>query len=227
MKLTYHGHSCFELQTADCNVIIDPFLSGNPLAVIKAEDVRVQYILVTHGHADHVGDAEAIARNNDATIIAPYELAVYFAQKGLKIHPMQHGGKFNFPFGTVKLTLAFHGSAIEVDGKFIYAGNPGGFVITAEGKTIYHAGDTALFSDMKLIGERHDVDMAILPIGDNFTMGPEDALEAAKWVKAKRVVPMHYNTFDLIKQDAEAFSKDLAREGIEGVVLAPGQSVEV
>jgi L-ascorbate metabolism protein UlaG (beta-lactamase superfamily) len=227
MKLTYHGHSCVEVEHGPHRLIFDPFLSGNPNADKRPEDIRVQYVLLTHGHGDHVGDAEQIAKQNDATIIAPYELAMYFAQKGIKVHPMQHGGKWNFEFGTVKLTLAFHGSGLEVGNQLLYAGNPCGILLTMEGKTFYHAGDTALFGDMKLIGERHNIDVAALPIGDNFTMGPEDAVDAAVWLRAKHVIPIHYDTFDLIKQDTESFVSELKARGIEASALKPGESLTI
>lgn len=227
MKLTYHGHSCFLAEAGGKSVIIDPFLTGNPKAVAKAEDIKVDAVLVTHGHSDHLGDAIDIAKRNNAPIIAPFELAVYCGGKGAPIHPMHLGGAHEFEFGRVKLTIAFHGSGVEEDGKAIYAGNPCGFLLTMQGKTFYHAGDTALFGDMKLIGELHKIDAAALPIGDNFTMGPEDAVIAAGWIKAGKVIAMHYNTWPLIEQDAAAFAARLQSAGIEGVVLQPGQSAEV
>jgi L-ascorbate metabolism protein UlaG (beta-lactamase superfamily) len=226
MKITYHGHACFEVEHEGHRLIIDPFLSGNEKADIKAEDVKVEAILLSHGHGDHVGDTEAIAKANDAVIIAPFELAMYFGRKGFKVHPMHLGGAHVFPFGRVKLTLAFHGSGIELPDRIEYAGNPCGFLITMGGKTFFHAGDTGLFSDLKLIGDRNQIDVAALPIGDNFTMGPEDGLLAAQWVQAKAVIPMHYDTFELIAQDGAQFCKDLAEFGMTGKPLTPGQSVQ-
>jgi L-ascorbate metabolism protein UlaG (beta-lactamase superfamily) len=227
MKLTYHGQSTFVVEEGEHRIIIDPFLNGNPKAVIKAKDVKVEAVLLTHGHGDHVADAEEIARANDATIIACNELAGYYARKGLKTHPLHIGGGRDFAFGRVKLTLAFHGSGIDTDDGMLYVGPPTGILLTMSGKTLYHAGDTGLFGDMKLIGELNKIDVAALPIGDNFTMGPDDALHAAEWVKARYVIPMHYNTFPLIAQDGEGYVKSLKERNIEGVYLAPGQSFEV
>ena len=224
MKVTFHGQRCVQVETESTSIIFDPFLKGNPVAKLDPKDVKVDVILLTHGHGDHVGDAEQIAKDNDALIIAPNELAVYMGWQGCKVHPMHIGGSYQFPFGRVKLTPAFHGSGYVVEDKkeIIYMGMPAGILLTVEGKTIYHAGDTALFGDMKLIGERENIDLALLPIGDNFTMGPEDALLAAEWLKAKKVVPIHYNTFPLIKQDGHAFVNALRDKGIDGTVLEVG-----
>ncbi|EIT85454.1 metal-dependent hydrolase [Fictibacillus macauensis ZFHKF-1] len=224
MKITFHGQSAVEVQTKTHSIWIDPFISGNGQAVIDVSDVKPDVILLTHGHSDHAGDAEQIARANDSLIIAPFELANYFAAKGLNVHPMHIGGGHQFDWGHVKLTQAFHGSSItEEDGTVIYTGMPAGLLLTVEDKTIYHAGDTALFSDMKLIGERNNVDVAFLPIGDNFTMGPDDAALAAEWIGANITIPMHYNTFPLIEQDGHKFVASLKGEG---KVLEPGQSIE-
>lgn len=222
-KVTYLGHSAFLVEGSKVSLIIDPFLKNNPKAAKKPEEIKVGYVLLSHGHGDHLGDALEIAKANNATIIAPFELAGYCASKGAQIHPMHIGGGFNFPFGRVQLTIAHHGSATD-DG--VYTGNPCGFLITMDGKTLYHAGDTALFYDMKLIGELHPVDLALLPIGDNFTMGGADAVKAAELVNAKRTIPMHYDTFDLIKADPKKFVEELSRKGIKGEVLPVGQSTE-
>ncbi|MCL6517947.1 metal-dependent hydrolase, partial [Alicyclobacillus sp.] len=166
---------------------------------------------------------------NDATIIATAELATYMSWQGAKAHGMNLGGSFAFPFGRVKMTQAFHSSSftVEDEKKIIYTGMPGGFVVEFGGKTVYHAGDTGLFGDMKVIGERHSIDIAFLPIGDNFTMGPDDAALAAQWVRAKLVIPIHYNTFPVIQQDPNRFVQLLQASGIEGRVLRPGESTEV
>ena len=229
MNITFLGHSCVQIQTGTHTLIIDPFLTGNPVAAREAGEIQADAVLLTHGHNDHVGDAESIAKRNDAVIIAPNELAVYMGWQGCKVHPMHIGGGHTFDFGRVKLTQAYHGSGYELPDQqtIIYMGMPAGLLLEIEGKTIYHAGDTALFGDMKLLGELHQIDLAFLPIGDNFTMGPDDALLAAQWVGAKRVIPMHYNTFPLIEQDGQAYTKALAGVGIEGILLEPGESKEL
>lgn len=226
MKITFGGHSCFLIESGSHKIIIDPFLSGNPLAGFTADSVDAQFILVTHGHADHLGDTMNIARRTGATIIAPNELAVYCQKQGLAVHPMHIGGSWEFPFGKVKLTPAMHGSAIINEQEIIYTGNPCGFLLWIGGQILYHAGDTGLFGDMKLIGEYTPVDLAMLPIGDNFVMGPDDAVEAAKFVRARHVIPMHYNTFDLIRQDPEVFKRKLT--GIARcTILRPGEALEL
>ncbi len=195
MKVSYHGHSVVKIETNGKVILIDPFLTGNPKTDLKAEDVKVDAILLSHGHGDHVGDTVELAKKNNAVVVAPFELATFLSWQGVNTHPMHIGGSHEFDFGKVKFTQAFHGSSyIDEENKTItYTGMPAGILFTAEEKTLYHAGDTALFSDMKLIGELNNIDVAFLPIGDNFTMGPEDAVLAAKWVQAKTVVPMHYN----------------------------------
>ncbi|MCF6138217.1 metal-dependent hydrolase [Pseudalkalibacillus berkeleyi] len=226
MKVTYYGHSVVAIETNGKTIWIDPFISGNGQCHISADDVKADVILLTHGHNDHVGDTVDIAKRNNSLVVAPFELANYLATKGIETHPMHIGGAYHFDFGKVKLTQAFHGSSYaEEDGSVVYTGMPAGILFTAEDKTVYHAGDTALFSDMKLIGEQNYIDMAFLPIGDNFTMGPEDASIAASWLKANTVVPIHYNTFPVIEQDPEAFVNDL--EGKKGRVLKSGESVEL
>ena len=230
MKIIFHGHSCFQITTQQSSIIIDPFLTGNPLAQTDPEKVKVEAILLTHGHGDHVGDAVKIAKNNDALVVAPYELAMFMQKKGLKVHPMHIGGSREFSFGKVKLTQAIHGSAfLDDDGNITYTGNPCGYLLTIEHKTIYHAGDTGLFGDMKkVIGEYHDIALAMLPIGDNFVMGPQDAVIAAKWLGAEKVIPMHYNTFDVIRQDTEQFKKKLeADTDAEAIILKPGEVYEL
>ncbi|MDT8859402.1 metal-dependent hydrolase [Alkalihalobacillus sp. MEB130] len=227
MKISYHGHSVVQIETNKKKIIIDPFITGNGLTDLDANDLEVDVILLTHGHNDHVGDTVELAKRNNALVIAPNELAVYLGWQGVNVHPMHIGGAHQFDFGTVKLTQAFHGSAytIEEEQKIVYTGMPAGILFTAEGKTIFHAGDTALFSDLKLIGERNTIDVAFLPIGDNFTMGPEDASIAAEWLQAKRVVPIHYNTFPVIEQNPNEFADNLS--GKKGLALAVGESIEL
>lgn len=227
MKLSFHGHSVVKVETSGTSIIIDPFIRGNGKTDLKVDDIKVDYILLTHGHNDHVGDTVEIAKKNNATVIAPFELATWLGWQGVNVHAMQIGGSHQFDFGAVKLTQAFHGSSIENEEAqtITYTGMPAGLLVKAEGKTVYHAGDTALFSDMKLIGELNEVDVAFLPIGDNFTMGIEDAVIAAKWLKAKQVVPIHYNTFPVIEQDPIIFMKQLP-DGV-GKVLEIGDGIEI
>ena len=224
-RVRWLGHAALLLETDGKHVLIDPFLTGNAKAAAKAAEVPADYILVSHGHGDHVGDAEAIARRTGAPVVCNYEISEWFKAKGVKAHGMQHGGGFRFPFGRVKLTLAFHGSMLPdgADG-----GNPCGFLITCnDGKKVYDAADTGLFGDMALIGEE-GIDLAVLPIGDNYTMGPDDALRAVKLLRPKKVLPIHYDTFDLIKQDAAAWAERVRKETpAQPVVLKPGEWADV
>lgn len=226
MEIHYYGHSTVQINHQGSSIIIDPFITNNPAANANVDDIKVQYILLTHGHGDHVDDVVRIAKNNDATVIATFELATYFSWQGVKVHTMNTGGSRMFDFGRVKLTQAFHSSGLVLDDekKIVYMGMPNGLLLSIGGKTIYHAGDTSLFGDMKTLGELYQIDLAFLPIGDNFTMGPEDALIAARWIKAKKVVPIHYNTFDLIKQDGHAFVAELKQKGMDGQVVEPGET---
>jgi L-ascorbate metabolism protein UlaG (beta-lactamase superfamily) len=224
MKLTYYGHSAFLLQNGSTNILIDPFLDGNPLSPVRAEQVNAQYIIVTHGHGDHLGDAIPIAKRCNATIVAINELADYVASKGAKAHNMHIGGSHQFPFGRIKFTIAHHGSCAP-DGT--YTGNPSGVLITINGKTIYHTGDTGLFYDMKLIGEMNPVDVMLLPIGDNYTMGIDDAVKAVELTKPKFVIPMHYNTFPVIHADPNLFLQAIQAKGFRGTILQPGDSLDV
>jgi L-ascorbate metabolism protein UlaG (beta-lactamase superfamily) len=226
MRLTYLGHSCFLVETTKARLLLDPFLNDNPSAKIKAADVKCDFILVSHGHEDHSGDALEIAKKCGATIVANYEIAEYFGAKGAKTHGMNPGGGFNFPFGRVKLTLAHHTSSVEAGLHPIYLGVPCGLLIQADGKTLYHAGDTALFMDMQLIG-RAGLDAALLPIGDNFTMGPEDAVTALDFLRPKIAVPIHYNTWPIIAQDPAAFAGRAAQSGHSVKVMKTGDLLDV
>lgn len=224
LKATFLGHSCVSITNGKQNIIIDPFLTGNPQATVKAEDIKVDFILATHGHGDHLGDAVDIAKRNNATIIAPNELAIYVQKQGAEAHNMHIGGAYQFPFGRVKLTIAHHGSAAG-DG-LEYTGNPCGFLIFMDGKTIYHAGDTGLFYDMKLIGEMNEIDLAFLPIGDNFTMGVTDAVKAVEFLNPKKVVPIHYKTWPVIDTEPTDFADKLKGTSTEVVIIKPGKSLE-
>ncbi len=200
MNLTYYGHSCFSVTVNHKKLLFDPFITGNELAKdIDIDAIEADYILLSHGHFDHVADAESIAKRTGATIIAAYEIAMWFAGKGIKKYqPMNTGGKWKFDFGTVKCVNAIHSSGLP-DGS--YGGNPIGFIIKSDEQNFYYSGDTALTLDMQLIPMFADIDFAILPIGDNFTMGMEDAVQAAKMVQTKMVIAVHYDTFGFIKID--------------------------
>jgi L-ascorbate metabolism protein UlaG (beta-lactamase superfamily) len=225
MKITWYGHACFLIETDTAKLLVDPFISGNPLAPVQADNVKTDYILVSHGHGDHLGDTIEIAKRTGATVISNFEIQNWLVNQGIKkVHPQHIGGGFDYPWGRVKLTIAHHGSALP-DGS--YGGNPCGFLFYIQGKKIYHACDTGLFFDMKLIGEE-GIDLAILPIGDNFTMGPKDALRAVKLIEPKQVVPIHYDTFDIIKQDPYAWAANVEKESsAKATVMKPGDVLEL
>ncbi|WP_322807287.1 metal-dependent hydrolase [Thermanaerothrix sp.] len=221
LTLTWYGHATLGLKIGDYDVLVDPFFSGNPAASTTADKVKAQFILVSHGHGDHVGDTVAIAKRTGALVISNFEICNWLAAKGVKTHAQHIGGGHRHPFGYLKLTQALHGSALP-DGS--YGGNPAGFLLTTpEGKKVYIAGDTGLFGDMRLIGEE-GLDLAVLPIGDNYTMGPEDALRAVKLLQPKHVIPIHYDTFNLIAQDARAWAQRVEQETTAKVhLLRPGE----
>ncbi|MCC7358580.1 MAG: metal-dependent hydrolase [Anaerolineales bacterium] len=221
ITFTWLGHGTSQLVIGGHTILVDPFLTDNPTAAAKPEDVNPEFILVSHGHFDHVADLIPIARRTGAQVIANNEIAVWASGQGLKAHGQHIGGGHAWLFGYVKLTQALHGSALP-DGS--NGGNPAGFLITAEGKRVYLACDTGLFGDMALIGEE-GIDLAVLPIGDNFTMGPADALRAVKLIQPRHVIPVHYNTFDLLKQDVSAWKAQVEAATTAQVhVLLPGES---
>ncbi|MBE0698846.1 MAG: metal-dependent hydrolase [Anaerolineaceae bacterium] len=221
-KITWYGHAALGLETGGYHILVDPFLSHNPAASIAADQVQADFILLSHGHGDHIGDTQDIARRTGALVISNFEIASWLSAKGTKTHGQHLGGGFNHPFGYLKLTLALHGSSMP-DGS--YGGNPAGFLLTTkENQKIYLAMDTGLFGDMRLIGEE-GIDLAVLPIGDNFTMGPVDALRAVKLIQPKHVIPIHFDTFDLIAQDVKAWAQKVQAEtGAQPHVLKPGES---
>jgi L-ascorbate metabolism protein UlaG (beta-lactamase superfamily) len=223
VKVTYYGHACFAAQVAGKTLLFDPFITGNELAkAIDVNTVPSDYILISHGHADHMADAAEIAKRTGATIVSNYEVTVWFNQKGLpKTHPLNHGGGWQFDFGRVKFVNAIHSSSLP-DGT--YGGNPGGFVVESADGSFYYSGDTALTMDMKLIGESARLAFAALPIGDNFTMGIDDAIKAAEFVRCHEILGLHYNTFPLIKIDPPAAIERFkaARQHLH--LLLPGES---
>jgi L-ascorbate metabolism protein UlaG (beta-lactamase superfamily) len=223
--LTWYGHAALGLETGGYQLLIDPYFTGNPAATASADKVKPDFILVTHGHGDHLGDTVAIAKRTDAAVISNAEIAGWLGKQGLKVHAQHLGGGYTHPFGYLKLTLALHGSGLP-DGS--YGGNPAGFLLTTnDGQKIYMAGDTGLFGDMKLIGEE-GLDLAVIPIGDNYTMGPDDALRAVKLLTPKHVIPIHFGTWDLIAQDPHAWAARVAKETKTQVhVLKPGDSFQL
>ncbi len=226
MKITYYGHNTLHIQAGTHNIIIDPFISGNPLVKDKqlVETLPADYILLTHAHQDHILDAEAMAKRTGATIVSNYEIAMHYSAKDIKAHPMNHGGSWQFDFGRVSYVNAIHTSSFP-DGS--YGGQPGGFIIEAYGKTVYIAGDTALTLDMQLIPLRWNLDLAILPIGDNFTMGYKDAIFASEFVACNRVLGVHYDTFGYIEIDHVAAKKAFKAVEKELLLLPIGEQIHV
>ena len=225
MKITYYGHASLSIEVNGKNIIVDPFISANELAKhIDVNSLKADYILITHAHGDHILDVETIATNTGATIVSNAEIAGYYEAKGFKTHPMNHGGSWQFDFGKVKYVNAVHSSSFP-DGS--YGGQPGGFVIEADNKNVYIAGDTALTYDMKLISMRNPLDLAILPIGDNFTMDVDDATIAAEFLQVTTVLGYHYDTFGYIKIDHEIAKQKFANKHKELILLPVGNSIEI
>lgn len=222
ISFTWLGHSAFSMDIDGHKILFDPFLTGNPLAAASPEQIEAEMILLSHAHGDHVGDTIAIARRTGAKVVANAEIATWAQKQGVKSHPQNTGGSWDHGFVYVKQTIAFHSSSFP-DGS--YGGQPNGFVLTSKNRQrIYFAGDTALFSDMQLIGEA-GIDVAFLPIGDNYTMGTDDALQAVKLIRPKYVVPMHYNTFELIMADVAGWANRINNEtGAQPIILDPGGS---
>ncbi|QEK11056.1 metal-dependent hydrolase [Crassaminicella thermophila] len=224
MKIQFLGHSCFYIEEGNFKALIDPFLTNNPQSSAKPSDFNdLTHIFVTHGHGDHLGDTVEIAKNNNATVVTNYEIALYLEKEGVTAHPMHIGGRTKFDFGTIKMTPALHGSGIETENGLVYGGNPCGFVIEVNGKKVYHAGDTGLTMDMKLL-EVENIDLALLPIGGNFTMDMEDAARAVGFIQPKKVIPMHYDTFPVIKADSNTFKEKV--HNTEVIILNPNEIYE-
>ncbi len=227
IKYTYIGHGTHYLEIGDKKVLVDPFLTDNPSTNVSPDSVEADYILISHGHGDHVADLTSIAKRTGAMIIANFEIISWLQKQGIpeaQTHAQHIGGGYQYDFGYVKLTIAHHGSGLP-DGS--YGGNPAGFLITAENTKIYLACDTGLFDSMRLYGEE-GIDLCVLPIGDNFTMGPDDALRAVKMIRPKIAVPCHYNTWPLIEQDAQAWARRVEAETDTNIrVLQPGSSLEI
>jgi L-ascorbate metabolism protein UlaG (beta-lactamase superfamily) len=225
MKITFYGHASLCIEVGGKHILVDPYISANPNAShIDINELKADYILLTHAHGDHVLDVEYIVSRTNATIVSNAEIAGYYAAKGFKSHPMNHGGSWKFDFGKVKYVSAIHSSSFP-DGT--YGGNPGGFVIEGEHKNIYISGDTALTMDMKLIPMRTKLDLAIFPIGNNFTMDVEDAVLASDFVDCDKVLGIHYDTFGYIEIDHEEAIRKFFDKGKDLMLLAIGESIEL
>lgn len=226
MKITHYGHSTFEIKIDGIHILVDPFITGNEHLKGKVElkDIKANFILLTHAHQDHTLDAEAIAKNTGAVIVSNFEIASHYEKKGIEVHPMNHGGNWSFEFGNVKYVNAVHTSSFP-DGS--YGGQPGGFVIEGEHKNIYIAGDTALTMDMKLIPLQTKLDLAILPIGDNFTMGIDDAILASDFVECDKILGCHYDTFGYIEIDHEEAKRKFYEKSKDLMLLEIGENIEL
>lgn len=225
MKITFYGHACIGIEINQYFILVDPFISANPKAShIDLESIKADYILLTHAHQDHILDAEQIAKRCGSKIISNYEIVTYFSALGINGHPMNHGGSWSFDFGLVKYVNAIHTSSFP-DGS--YGGQPGGFIVQTNDKTIYIAGDTALTYDMKIIPMSFNLDLAILPIGDNFTMGVDEAIQASNFVDCNRVMGYHFDTFGYIEINHDEATKSFSSENKELILLEIGNSIEI
>jgi L-ascorbate metabolism protein UlaG (beta-lactamase superfamily) len=223
MKITFYGHAALGIEIKGKHIVVDPFISANPKASqIDVNSLKADYILLTHAHQDHILDVETIAKNTNAVIVSNWEIATYYSNKGFQSHPMNHGGSWDFDFGKVKYVNAIHSSSFP-DGT--YGGNPGGFVIEGEHKNIYISGDTALTMDMKLIPMRTKLDLAVFPIGNNFTMDVEDAIMAADFVECDKIIGCHYDTFGYIEIDKDEAKKKFFQAGKDLMLLEIGESL--
>lgn len=224
MKIRYLGHSAFQIKTDKHEILIDPFIDDNPVSPIKSKDVKPDFIILTHAHGDHLGDSIKIGNRDNPLFICVNELAEWLKSKGLNAHNMHIGGSREFDFGKIKFTIAHHGSSTP-DGQ--YAGEPAGVILSINGKTLYHTGDTGLFYDMKLIGEMNNIDYLFIPIGDNFTMGIDDAVKAVELINPKVVVPIHYNTFGIIEANPELFKEKVESKGFNCYIMKFGEEIEI